>query len=165
MLLITFRISWRIQIKIRKVNFTTFKTRRVTIDAINQWWLTEGLAHRILNIIAYFNSDHIPRDIFYNLKFPDPSLTKVDIEENVMSAVRLLVNYSMVDSQENQSVLSIHRLVQQFVKIYWKNIRDMTKTSTILRNGLANKYENFQEIHEHAILSWKVKIAGNTPEL
>jgi hypothetical protein len=38
-------------------------------------------------------------------------------EEEVRSAVRLLVNYSMINGEEEQSTLNIHRLVQEVMRL------------------------------------------------
>lgn len=131
---------------------TTFTTWKVTIDAINQYGEVGELALRIFNIIAHFDPDHIRRDVFFNLKVLSP-FGRETIEENVTVAVRLLVNYSLVDSQASQSVLSIHRLVQQVTKIELEN-RGQTKQ--FLRDGLCiiskmKNDKNFREFHEHAI--------------
>lgn len=172
---------------------TTFTTWRVTMTAINKCGVTGAVAQEILRIIAYFDPDHIRRDIFFNLKLPlnatykwiitndlmvttfrllayldpDPirrniffnlkfplSLEKRDTEQEVRSAVKLLVNYSMVDSQDGRRVLSIHRLVQQVTKIEIDNVRGMTKK--VLREGLRiisemNEYASFEDIPQHGV--------------
>lgn len=45
----------------------------------------------------------------------------VDVEEYLKSAVSLLVKYSMIGSQERQSILRIHRAVQDVIKVTLKN--------------------------------------------
>ncbi|KAJ6645892.1 hypothetical protein Bhyg_01101 [Pseudolycoriella hygida] len=127
---------------------TTYKTWGITIDAIKKCGSIGSLAIRILNIIAYFNPDRIRRDIFFNLSFSE---SESDVKENVMLAVRLLVNYSMVDCQDDQSTLSIHRLVQQVQIVVLEN---SNMSINILRDGLSlvEKYDIFVEIYEHAIV-------------
>ncbi len=131
---------------------TTFATWKTTINAINERKPEGGLALRILHIIAYFDPDHIPRDVFYNLN-SRCSEHKVD-KNRVKSAVRLLINYSMIDSSDQQSMLSIHRLVQDVLKI------DLEKDSSlenetlrdclhILSESIGNK--TFQQCNEHGI--------------
>lgn len=131
---------------------TTFTTWRVTVAAINNCEAEGELALTILHIISYFDPEHIRRDVFFNLKFSS-STEKMDVQD-VTSAVRLLVNYSMLESNFQQSVLSIHRLVQEVIKIDLENVTDMTKAT--LWNGLQlisemKEHESFEEIHEHGI--------------
>lgn len=128
---------------------TTLTTWNVTIAKIKKYGATGDLALRILRIISYFDPNHIRRDIFFNLEVPE-----VHIEREVISAVRLLVNYSMVDGLNQQSVLSVHRLVQQVTKIELESNLD-TKIS-ILRDSLdiiwkMRRHPNFKECLDHGI--------------
>lgn len=132
---------------------TTLTTWIVTLGAISKCGTTGDLALRILRIIAYFHPDHIRRDIFFNLNFP-LSETKKGVETEVTEAVRLLVNYSMVDSHTFQSVLSIHRLVQQVIRI--ELVSCTGSIETILRDGIQllsemTKHEDFKDCYEHGI--------------
>lgn len=141
---------------------TTFTTWRVTLAAINKFKGVGGLAHKILRIIAFFEPENIRRDIFFNLKLP-VGLDKIDFEKEVRSAVRLLANYSMVDSRNGRSVLSIHRLVQQVTKIEMEN---ESLTETILRECLRlisemKEQKTFREIHEHGVAVYLSAIKFN----
>lgn len=170
---------------------TTLTTWRVTITAIQKCGTSGVIANKILRIIAYFHSDNIRRDIFFNLKLPlsvaykwrltthptatilrliayfDPDairrdiffnvkfpfrLDKLNVENEVVAAVRLLVNYSMVDGNEGQDVLIIHRLVQEVIRIEIGHVPGLTKE--ILRDALSlvlkmEGHPKFNEIHEH----------------
>lgn len=112
---------------------TTFTTWRITIDAIKQNEATGALACRILNIIAYFDPDNIHRDIFIHLTDTSDNRDVVNFEAAIRSAVRLLINYSMVDGHESQSVLSIHRLVQLVIKL---NLKETQQEKENLRDAL-----------------------------
>lgn len=134
---------------------TTFTTWNITIQAIRKESVIGPLAVRILHIIAYFDSENIHRDMFIH-HFCQPgeiSESKEDYQERVMSAVSLLVNYSMVDSYERQSVLNIHRLVQIVIKL---KLQQTGEDKDILRHALM-LISNIEEsvrlhaCHSHAI--------------
>lgn len=88
---------------------TTFTTWKITTNKIASDRENGKLALRILNIISYLAPDRISREIFLGLR--------VIGEEKLRSTVRLLVKYSMVSSEQNQSVLSVHGLVQEVTRI------------------------------------------------
>lgn len=126
---------------------TTFTTWRVTLNAIREHSTVGDLAIRILYIIAYFDYDNIFRDIFFNLQnTPQPTQFMKDVK----TAVRLLIKYSMIDGQKSQSVLSVHKLVQEVLQI---QLKFEGHTKLPLREGLRIilEYKNVQEILEHAI--------------
>lgn len=136
---------------------TTFTTWCVTIDAIKGAAVGE-LAVRILRIMAYFDPDNIGRCVFFCLMCePEtPNDGEQVKEESVRSAVRLLINYSMIDGQKHQSILHIHRLVQKVTKIELENLNGGGKS--ILRDGLIvfdklteHEHNTFHENHQHAI--------------
>lgn len=117
---------------------TTFTTWKVTIDSIEADSASGKLAIRILNVIAYFDADNIHRDFLNHLIDEDEGTdlckrVKIDYSNILKSAIRLLVNYSMVDSQERQSVLSVHRLVQQVIQL---NLQETNQEKLILRDAL-----------------------------
>lgn len=133
---------------------TTLTTWKITIDAIKECRPDGDLALRILNIISYFDPDHIRRDIFFNLKSNNVNNEQKLDKSEVKRAVRLLINYSMVDSYEQQSVLSIHRLVQNVIKINLEKVS--SSESQTLRDGLQALaeficHENFEQCYEHGI--------------
>lgn len=118
---------------------TTLTTWRVTIDTIEADNAHGQLAVRILKIMAYFDAENIIRDVFTGLMNSEESSelsksAKIDYDEKLKSAVRLLVHYSMVDSQDRQSVLNIHRLVQQVMKL---NLHETKQDKIILREALS----------------------------
>lgn len=129
---------------------TTLTTWKVSIAAINEHGETGSLAIRILRIIAYFDASHIHRDTFFHLQF---STTKqvTNIKTEVESAVRLLVNHSMIDGDDLEGVLSIHKLVRDVIKIEMKHNLHLIKA--ILRDGLhiLSEMEDFRDSHEHGI--------------
>lgn len=88
---------------------TTFTTWKITTDEIADDKGYGELALRILNIISYLAPDKIRREVFLGLTGSS--------EEELKSAVRLLVKYSMVNGEQKQSVLSIHNLVQKVTRI------------------------------------------------
>ncbi|WP_264731809.1 ankyrin repeat domain-containing protein [Wolbachia endosymbiont (group A) of Sphaerophoria taeniata] len=88
---------------------TTFTTWEVTINKIENYKEYGQLALNILNIMAYFASENISRAMFLSLAGGN--------EEQLKSAVHLLINYSMVNGEKEQSVLSIHRLVQEVTRL------------------------------------------------
>ncbi|XP_037042106.1 uncharacterized protein LOC119078615 [Bradysia coprophila] len=125
---------------------TTFTTWRVTIDAIEQDAKYGRLAARILHVIAFFDPDNIQRSVFF-VHFT------LGNEEHVRAAINLLVNYSMVDCQESKSVLNVHRLVQQVIKL---KLQSTHQESLILEDGLMLmakliESENLKGNHSHAI--------------
>lgn len=118
---------------------TTLTTWKVTIDSIEADNANGQLAVRILKIMAYFDAENILRDIFKSLMYSEESRelskrAKIDYDEKLKSAVRLLVHYSMVDSQDRQSVLNIHRLVQQVMKL---NLHETNQEKIILQEALS----------------------------
>ncbi|WP_143688847.1 tetratricopeptide repeat protein [Wolbachia endosymbiont of Laodelphax striatellus] len=88
---------------------TTFTTWKITTDKIASYRENGKLALRVLNIISYLAPEKISREVF-------SGLTKSS-EEELRSAVRLLMKYSMVNGEQKQSVLSTHQLVQEVTRI------------------------------------------------
>lgn len=131
---------------------TVLTTWIVTLSAIDKCGAKGQLALQILRIVAFFHPNHIRRDIFFNLK---SSFRKSEsIERDVTESVRLLVNYSMVDSNPFQSVLSIHRLVQQVIKTEMQSNTETTIAT--LRDGLQllsdmESCDGFKECYKHGI--------------
>ncbi|MCA7010368.1 tetratricopeptide repeat protein [Wolbachia endosymbiont of Tribolium confusum] len=88
---------------------TTFTTWKITTDKIASDRENGKLALRILNIISYLAPDKISREVFLGL-------TGIG-EEELRSAVRLLIKYSVVNGEQKQSVLSTHKLAQEVTRI------------------------------------------------
>ncbi|UIP93003.1 tetratricopeptide repeat protein [Wolbachia endosymbiont of Anopheles demeilloni] len=88
---------------------TTFTTWKITTDKIASNEKYGNLALRILDVISYLAPDNISREFFLDLTGNN--------EEELRSAVRLLIKYSMVNGEQEQGVLSIHKLVQEVTKI------------------------------------------------
>ncbi|MFP3027986.1 MAG: tetratricopeptide repeat protein [Wolbachia sp.] len=88
---------------------TTFTTWKITTDKIASNEKYGNLALRILDVISYLATDNISREFFLDLTGNN--------EEELRSAVRLLIKYSMVNGEQEQGVLSIHKLVQEVTKI------------------------------------------------
>ncbi|WP_237342887.1 tetratricopeptide repeat protein [Wolbachia endosymbiont of Folsomia candida] len=88
---------------------TVFTTWKVTLSKIEKDKEAGKEAIEILNIMAYFAPENINRVIFLNFAWGD--------EDRVKSATRLLLKYSMVNSEQKQSILNIHRLVQKVARL------------------------------------------------
>ncbi|MDX5507718.1 MAG: tetratricopeptide repeat protein [Wolbachia endosymbiont of Hylaeus sinuatus] len=87
---------------------TTFITWRITIDKIKDNPEYGQQAKEILDIIAYIAPDNIPAKMFLGLERN---------REKLGDAIQLLKQYSMINSGEEQSLVNIHRLVQQVTRI------------------------------------------------
>lgn len=128
---------------------TTFTTWNVTIEAVRRLGRTGALALRILSLISFFNPDHISLDILFGLvNFECNAKT----EENVREAVLMLVDYSMVNQIDFDSV-QIHRLVQDVQKIELKNTNgteEVLRVGLRLINGMIDR-EALHKCHEHAM--------------
>lgn len=103
---------------------TTYTVWEVTLDRIIEDKECGQLALDILSTIAYFAPDNIEREMFLSLA--GGSQTKLE------SAINLLVNYSMVNGEEKQS-LSIHRLVQEVTRV---KLREQQKEEEVLKKAL-----------------------------
>lgn len=110
---------------------TTFTTWNRPIDAVKREASVGELAIKILCIIAYFSPHKIHTSIFVHLMYhKNDWLGKITnllehlelfagqaaSEGNVQSAVRLLVNRSLIDGNRDKSELSVHVLVQEVMK-------------------------------------------------
>ncbi|CAL8134340.1 unnamed protein product [Orchesella dallaii] len=88
--------------------YTTFTTWHITIEAISR---EHELSMKVFNAMAYLNPDRIERKMFI--------AGTGQREDDLMEAVDVLVRFSMISSDsdgEPQSILSIHRLVQDVTK-------------------------------------------------
>ncbi|KAG8236294.1 hypothetical protein J437_LFUL016074 [Ladona fulva] len=123
---------------------TTLTTWKITLDKIASDRDYGLLALKILDFIAYFAPEKINRKRF--LKVAD------DNEEHLRSAIRLLINYSIVNGEKKFSVLSIHRLVQEVVRLELKGQgREEKNLKEVLRLIEANlERENL----DHALFAW-----------
>jgi|GEM_PF-3016448 len=86
---------------------TVFVTWKITLDKIKQNLLIGEKALEILNIMAYLHPDSITNALFLPLENP----------EKLASAIHLLRSYSMINQQNQPDISTIHRLVQQVVRI------------------------------------------------
>ncbi|WP_410543514.1 tetratricopeptide repeat protein [Wolbachia endosymbiont of Aedes albopictus] len=126
---------------------TTFTTWKITIDKIASYRENGELALRILNIISYLAPEKISREVFKGLTGSN--------EEELRSAVRLLIKYSMVNGEQKQSVLSTHTLVQEVTRIgleeEGKSEEVMEETFALLRASFpygSNKLEDYLKKRE-----------------
>jgi len=123
---------------------TTFTTWKITIDKIASDSEHGQLALKILDAIAYFAPESINREIFLDLASDD--------ERKLRSAVRLLVKYSMINGEQNQSVLSIHRLVQEVTRL---GLKGQGKEEESLKKALKLVEANFKKENlDHAVSVW-----------
>ncbi|XP_044747144.1 uncharacterized protein LOC123308516 [Coccinella septempunctata] len=122
---------------------TTFKTWKITIDKIASNEQHGELALKILDTISYFAPENISRETFLSL---------AESEEKLRLASRLLVNYSMVNGGQQQSVLSIHRLVQEVIRI---NLKGVDRDQEVLREALGLWKDNIKEFDvDHPMSVW-----------
>ncbi|XP_011686121.1 PREDICTED: uncharacterized protein LOC105448935 isoform X2 [Wasmannia auropunctata] len=123
---------------------TTFTTWKITIDKIASDSDHGQLALKILDAIAYFAPESVNREIFLDLAGGD--------ERKLRSAVRLLVKYSMVNGEKKQSVLSIHRLVQEVTRL---ELKGQEKEEESLKEALKLVETNFKKDNiDHAMSAW-----------
>ncbi len=90
---------------------TVFTTWLITLDNIKKEPLGNE-AIEILNILAYLYPDNIASEKIFYFNHINRNLSINDLD----SIMQLLVNYSMINS-ENQSRYTIHRLVQQIIRL------------------------------------------------
>ncbi len=100
---------------------TTFTAWEVTMDKVRSDEQYGPLASEILDVLAYFAPDKIAREIFLN------SVSDYK-KKQLKLAIRLLVRYSMVGGEQNQSVLNVHRLVQEVTRLKLQENRQEEKT-------------------------------------
>lgn len=132
---------------------TTFTTWSLTVDKIKKNTDFGQLAIEVLNVIAYFAPYKIKRDLFLDI---GGSVTQVK------EAVRLLIKYSMINFEQKQSILFIHRLVQEVTRI---NLEKHGQKEITLKKALQilNKKTLETENVDHAVSSWT--FAGEHGEL
>ncbi|GFT67860.1 kinesin light chain 4 [Trichonephila clavipes] len=130
---------------------TIHKTWEVTINKIAKDKKYGKLALDILNIMAYFPADDIKREAFLNLT--DGGRKKLN------SSVDLLVKYSMVNGRQYQSILDIHRVVQQSIRI---RLREENKEEKVLREALQLFRDNIKETNVNCAMSvWRYASKSN----
>lgn len=126
---------------------TTFTTWNNTITTIEQHPTYGALAIKILNTIAYFAPDNIHRESLIDLVDENDTANgttlyflcfirqrlPVEKEKVLISAIDLLVKYSMISSQNSQSTLSIHRVVQEVMQV---TLKSRNKEYVVLLNAL-----------------------------
>jgi ankyrin repeat protein len=124
-----------------KTILLTFKT---TIDKVKQ--LENGkLAEEILNTIAYFASDHIPKEIIFKLAQDRVEENDVSIKNDgangmLTRAINLLGQYSIISLKEEQ--VSIHKLVQEVIRSELKKQSEEGRVLEVLEKalGLVREY-------------------------
>ncbi|WP_341818966.1 ankyrin repeat domain-containing protein [Wolbachia endosymbiont (group B) of Phasia obesa] len=105
---------------------TTFTAWEVTMDKVRSDEQYGPLASEILDVLAYFAPDKIAREIFLN------SVSDYK-KKHLKLAIRLLVRYSMVGGEQNQSVLNVHRLVQEVTRL---KLQEKGREEEVLRKAL-----------------------------
>lgn len=86
---------------------TVFLTWQLTLDKIKQTPDIGEKAIEILNIMGYLHPDHIANTLFLSLEQP----------EKLGGAIHLLRAYSLINQQNQPDISTIHRLVQQVIRI------------------------------------------------
>lgn len=115
-----------------KYNQTTFTTWSITVATIAKHHEHGTLAIKILNTIAFFAPQTFRRGLLFHID-KDYSNESKRTGERVKPAVSLLVEYSMIGSHESQTILQIHRLVQEVTRLRLSQER---QDEAILRDGL-----------------------------
>lgn len=94
-----------------KYKETTFTTWQISFEEIRK----NATAANILHMMAYIAPDNVKRQIFRCL-FPH--------EDDVEDAVKLICKYSLLKWEQKQYVLSIHRLVQEVIRLQLESSQD-----------------------------------------
>ena len=120
---------------------TAFTTWNITLDVIKR---KEGGddALKILYIISYLAPEGIPTDIFSDL---------ISDNEKLVSAIQLLVQYSMVTPEH--AMVNVHRLVQQVIRMHLQKQNreeEILEEALQLFNGVNITSRNIN----HAISIW-----------
>ncbi|CAL8134260.1 unnamed protein product [Orchesella dallaii] len=127
---------------------TTFTTWHITIERISK---EHKLALAVFNVMAYLNPDRIERSMFDGLE----QCESRDLED----AVDVLVGLSMITSNseegESQSVLTVHRLVQDVTREKLKaDKKEVPVLETSLRivsqQELSNQLQHAAAVWSHA---------------
>ncbi|QMV45638.1 hypothetical protein HC358_00465 [Wolbachia pipientis] len=125
---------------------TTFTAWEVTMDKVRSDEQYGPLASEILDVLAYFAPDKIAREIFLN------SVSDYK-KKQLKLAIRLLVRYSMVGGEQNQSVLNVHRLVQEVTRL---KLQEKGRREKVLRKALelVNSGDLVQDSMSHVTSVW-----------
>ncbi|MFZ2776470.1 MAG: NB-ARC domain-containing protein, partial [Candidatus Rickettsiella isopodorum] len=91
---------------------TVFTTWIITLDKIKSYEIGQG-ALNILNIMAYLSPDSISAAKFFQVIQLNRSFKLMDLNE----IMNLLSSYSMINPKDNEDKYSIHRLVQQVIRL------------------------------------------------
>ncbi|MEN9917493.1 MAG: hypothetical protein RLY40_1432, partial [Pseudomonadota bacterium] len=91
---------------------TVFTTWQITLDKIRSQPYGEK-AIEILNMISYLDPDNITSAVFYRLRY----LHYSQIDHNIDAGLNLLNSYSMINLDNLSNKYTIHRLVQQVVRM------------------------------------------------
>lgn len=130
---------------------TTYTTWAISLDAFSRQGSNGKLAITILLFLAFFNPDRIRRDLFFkNIRGYNGNMLT---ERDVISAFKLLVDYSMVNRVDAEEyTIQIHRLVQTVVKLYIKdrNTEQMLRGCLTLINNMLQEVD-FSACCDHAI--------------
>ncbi|KAL3283636.1 hypothetical protein HHI36_006775 [Cryptolaemus montrouzieri] len=129
-----------------KYTKTTYTTWKVSTDIIKTNKKCGFKAMQILNMIAYTASSNISVKIF--LKFKN--------RETLEEAIQLLKQYSLINSEERETLVRVHELVQQVIRIDLKEAKRekdvIKKTLGLLSNTLLQN--SFRYNVDHALSVW-----------
>ncbi|CAL8075698.1 unnamed protein product [Orchesella dallaii] len=106
---------------------TTFTTWKMTTESIaaNEDCGKEAMC--MLNMVSYFQPDKIPTKILLASNMNGSTDVDLQMEQNE-HALRLLVKYSMVNIQPKKETISIHRLVQEVIRVELRREEQEEKT-------------------------------------
>lgn len=121
---------------------TVFLTWQLTLDKIKQTPDKGEKAIEILNIMGFLHPDHIANSLFLSLEHP----------EQLAGAIHLLRAYSLINQQNQPDISTIHRLVQQVIRIKLeKDVAEFKKTAEkiikITEHYFKNKETELHFIH------------------
>ncbi|XP_037045798.1 ankyrin-1-like isoform X2 [Bradysia coprophila] len=121
-----------------KYKKTTFTTWQISFEEIRN----VPTAANILHMMAYMAPDNVNREIFCCL-FPR--------DGDVANSVKLICKYSLLKGEQKQAVLSIHRLVQEVIRLQLESKQESEAVLEMCLKLLTNT--NLSETN-HPFLIW-----------
>lgn len=127
---------------------TVFTTWQITLDKIQRDPCGKD-AIGLLNIMAYLDPDHISNDLFYPLQ-----------NINLDAALQLLKSYSMINQGSRSHKSTIHRLVQEVIRINLE--RDSLTFVEVARQIEELLISNFNDENNFHYLHFLLYMSGHS---
>ena len=140
---------------------TVLTTWNISIEKINS-----EEAKQLFNICAYFASEAIPLQIFIDNReqLPAPLHDQLEGEWDINELIEELTRYSLISSEKNNSLLFMHRLIQEVVRYYLdEDVQWLYRALDTIFNAFDFDYgdkETFNIILPHAL-----EIASHAEEI